>query len=64
MFVHPHESHQVSVDDCLWFSKDGAALDKLIAQMKELMDLTVKGNDESAFMEIQFTRREHTVEDD
>ena len=52
------------VDDCLWFGKDGAAIDKLIQRMKDdrKMDLTVESNDVSAFLGIQFTRHGSTIE--
>ena len=44
------------VDDCLWFGKDGAALDALIHQMKGKMDLKVESNDVSDFLGIKFKR--------
>ena len=62
LFAHKKATCATHVDDCPWSSKDGAALDKLIAQMKELMDLAVEGNDASAFLGVQLTRRDDTIE--
>ena len=64
LFVHKKAICLTYVDDCLWFGKDGAAIDKLIKRMKDerKMDLTVESNDVSAFLGIQFTRRGSTIE--
>ena len=62
LFVHKKAICVTYVDDCLWFSKDAAAMDKLIQEMKGKMDLKVESNDVSAFLGIQFTRRGDTIE--
>ena len=64
LFVHSKAICLSYVDDCLWFGRDGAALDKLIKRMKEerKMDLKVESNDVSAFLGIQFTRKGSTIE--
>ena len=62
LFVHKHAICLTYVDDCLWFGKDGAALDKLIEEMKGKMDLKVESRDVSAFLGIQFTRKGDTIE--
>jgi hypothetical protein len=63
LFVHKKAICLTYVDDCLWFGKDGAALDALIQQMQKAgMDLTVESNDVSAFLGIQFTRKGETIE--
>lgn len=62
LFVHKHAICLTYVDDCLWFGKDGAALDKLIEEMKGRMDLKVESRDVSAFLGIQFTRQGDTIE--
>ena len=62
LFVHRRAICLTYVDDCLWFGKDGAALDKLIEEMKGKMDLKVESRDVSAFLGIQFTRRGDTIE--
>ena len=62
LFVHKEAICLTYVDDCLWFGKDGAAVDRLIAEMKEKMDLKVESQDVSAFLGIQFTRKGDTIE--
>jgi hypothetical protein len=62
LFVHPKAICVTYVDDCLWFSKDGGALDKLIQQMKQKLNLKVESDDVSAFLGIQFTRHGDTIE--
>ena len=64
LFIHKKAICLTYVDDCLWFGKDGAALDKLINQMKHerKMDLKIESNDVSAFLGIQFTRNGDTIE--
>jgi hypothetical protein len=62
LFVHQKAICLTYVDDCLWFSKDGAAMDKLIAQMSSKMDLKVESHDVSAFLGIKFTRNGDTIE--
>jgi hypothetical protein len=63
LFVHKKAICLTYVDDCLWFGKDGAALDALIQEMKDTgMDLTVESDDVSAFLGIQFTRKGNTIE--
>ena len=56
LFVHKEAICLTYVDDCLWFGKDGAALDALINQMKGKMDLKVESNDVSDFLGIKFKR--------
>ena len=62
LFVHKHAICLTYVDDCLWFGKDGAALDRLIKEMQGKMDLKVESRDVSAFLGIQFTRHGDTIE--
>jgi hypothetical protein len=62
LFVHKKAICLTYVDDCLWFGKDGAALDALIDEMKKRMNLTVESNDVSNFLGIQFTRQGNTIE--
>ena len=62
VFVHPKMICLTYVDDCLWFSADEAAMDNLIARMKQKMDLKIESNDVSSFLGIQFTRRGSTIE--
>jgi hypothetical protein len=64
LFVHKNAICLTYVDDCLWFGKDGAALDALIQQMKDerKMDLKVESRDVSAFLGIQFTREGNTIQ--
>ncbi len=62
LFVHKRAICLTYVDDCLWFGKDGAALDALIKQMKKKMDLTVESRDVSNFLGIKFTRHGDTIE--
>ena len=62
LFVHKHAICLTYVDDCLWFGKDGPALDALIKEMQGKMDLKVESRDVSAFLGIQFTRRGDTIE--
>ena len=62
LFVHKKAICLTYVDDCLWFGKDGAALDALIDEMKTKMDLKVESRDVSAFLGIQFTRDGDTIE--
>ena len=54
LFVHKEVICLTYVDDCLWFGKDGAALDALINQMKGKIDLKVKSNDVSDLLGIKF----------
>jgi hypothetical protein len=56
LFVHEKAICLTHVDDCLWFGKDGAALDALIEQMKKKMDLKVESDDVSNFLGIKFKR--------
>ena len=60
--MHKHVICLTYVDDCLWFGKDGAALDALIDKMKKKMDLTVESKDVSNFLGIKFTRHGDTIE--
>ena len=62
LFVHKKAICLTYVDDCLWFGKDGAALDALIEEMKAKMDLTVESKDVSNFLGIKFTRNGDTIE--
>jgi hypothetical protein len=64
LFVHPKAICLSYVDDCLWFGRDGAELDKLIKRMKDerKMDLKIESNDVSAFLGIQFTRKGSRIE--
>ena len=62
LFVHKKAICLTYVDDCLWFGKDGAALDALINEMKGRMDLTVESNDVSNFLGIKFSRHGNTIE--
>ena len=62
LFVHKNAICLTYVDDCLWFGKDGKALDALIEEMKRSMDLKVESDDVSAFLGIQFKRRGDTIE--
>ena len=64
LFVHKQAICLTYIDDCLWFGKDGAALDALISRMKNecKMDLKVESKDVSAFLGIQFTRKGKTIE--
>ena len=62
LFVHKKAICLTYVDDCLWFGKDGAALDRIIEEMKGKMELKVESNDVSAFLGIQFTRKGDTIE--
>ena len=62
LFIHKQAICLTYVDDCLWFGRDGAALDALIAKMKGKMELKVESRDVSAFLGIQFTRRGDTIE--
>jgi len=61
LFVHKNAICLTYVDDCLWFGRDAKQLDKLIEEMKGLMDLTIESNDVSAFLGIQFTREGETI---
>ena len=54
LFVHKSAICLAYVDDCLWFGRDGAAVDSRIEEMKQLMDLKVESHDVSAFLGIQF----------
>ena len=63
LFMHKNAICLTYVDDCLWFGKDGPALDALIVKMKQQgIDLIVESNDVSAFLGIQFTRKGSTIE--
>ena len=62
LFVHPKAICLTYVDDCLWFGKDGAALDALIKQMSEKMSLKVESDDVSNFLGIKFTRKGDRIE--
>ena len=62
LFVHKKAICLTYVDDCLWFGKDGAALDALIAKMQKMMDLKVESKDVSNFLGIKFTRNGDTIE--
>ena len=62
LFVHKKAICLTYVDDCLWFGKDGAALDALIKKMSTKMDLTVESKDVSNFLGIKFTRHGDTIE--
>ena len=64
LFVHKKAICLTYVDDCLWFGRDGKALDALIDRMKteRKMDLKVESNDVSAFLGIQFQRHGSTIE--
>jgi hypothetical protein len=62
LFVHPKAICLSFVDDCLWFSKDAAAMDKLISEMSSKMELKVESYDVSAFLGIKFTRQGNTIE--
>ena len=62
LFVHKEAICLTYVDDCLWFGKDGAALDALIEKMSDKMDLTVESKDVSNFLGIKFTRHGDTIE--
>ena len=62
LFVHKDAICLTYVDDCLWFGKDGRAVDALIEKMKKRMDLKVESRDVSAFLGIQFTRSGETIE--
>jgi hypothetical protein len=62
LFVHKKAICLTYMDDCLWFGKDGAALDALINEMKKRMNLTIESNDVSNFLGIQFTRQGNTIE--
>ena len=62
LFIHKKAICLTYVDDCLWFGKDGAALDALIEEMKTKMDLKVESRDVSAFLGIQFTRHGDMIE--
>lgn len=61
LLVHKNATCLTCVDDCLWFGRDAKQLDKLIEEMKGLMDLTIESNDVSAFLGIQFTREGETI---
>ena len=52
------------MDDCLWFGRDGAAVDALIERMKteRKMDLKIESRDVSPFLGIQFTRHGDMIE--
>ena len=63
LFVHKKAIVLTYVDDCLWFSKDGAALDRLIQDTIDAgLDMTIESRDVSAFLGIQFTRSGDTIE--
>jgi hypothetical protein len=62
LFVHKKAICLTYVDDCLWFGRDGKALDALIDEMKGKMDLTVESKDVSNFLGIKFTRNGDTIE--
>jgi hypothetical protein len=62
LFVHEKAICITYVDDCLWFSKDEAALDALINEMKQMMELKVESKDVSNFLGIKFTRKENKIE--
>jgi Reverse transcriptase (RNA-dependent DNA polymerase) len=55
LFVHRIAICLTYVDDCLWFGKDGAALDSLINEMKK-MDLKDESKDMSDFLRMKFMR--------
>jgi hypothetical protein len=63
LFIHDKAICLTYVDDCLWFGKDGAAVDALIQELKNTgMDLTIESEDVSAFLGIQFTRKDGLIE--
>jgi len=62
LFVHKKAICLTYVDDCLWFGRDGKALDALINEMKGKMDLTVESKDVSNFLGIKFTRHGDCIE--
>ena len=62
LFIHKKAICVTYVDDCLWFGKDGTEVDRLIAKMRDKMDLKVESDDVSAFLGIQFTREGDTIE--
>jgi Reverse transcriptase (RNA-dependent DNA polymerase) len=62
LFVHKKAVCITYVDDCLWFSKDEAALDALIQEMQQMMELKVESKDVSNFLGIKFTRKANTIE--
>lgn len=61
LFVHKKAICLTCVNNCLWFGKDGATLDKLIAEMKKKMDLKVESYNVSAFLGFQFTQHGDTI---
>ncbi len=62
LFVHEKAICVTYVDDCLWFSKDEAALDALIKQMQGKMSLKVESNDVSNFLGSKFKHNGNTIE--
>ncbi len=62
LFVHEKTLCVTYVDDCLWVSLDEKFLDDMIAAIGTKMELTVESKDISAFLGIQFTRRNNTIE--
>ena len=62
LFVHKKAICLTYVDDCLWFGKDGQALDALIKEMQGKMAMTVESNDVSHFLGISFERKGKMIE--
>jgi hypothetical protein len=63
LFIHDKAICLTYVDDCLWFGKDGTAVDALIQELKNTgMDLIIESEDVSFFLGIQFTRKDGLIE--